>query len=50
MLNFSDLVRIVKLLDLKLETKIEKLFLELGELRAKLLDGHISEFCCLHYA
>ena len=38
MLNFSDLVRIVKLLDLKLETKIEKLFLELGELKEELFN------------
>ena len=32
------------------ELTTEQLTAKLGELRAKLLDGHISEFCCLHYA
>ena len=45
-----DLVRIVKLINCKLEAEIEKFFLEFAELCVKLLGCHISKFCCLHYA
>ena len=50
MLNIFDFVRIFKLLHLKLETKIEKFFLEFAELSIKLLDSQFSKFFCIHYA
>ena len=48
MLNFSDFVRIFKLMYSKLETKIKKLTLELVELLIKCLDAEFSKFICFH--
>ena len=54
LLDFNDLLRIVKLIDRVLEAKREKLFLEVLELCVKLIGTHLlqffCEFCCLHYA